>query len=185
MSSEICLHNANLLTGYSVMNNCAVLLKSYKIIDVFNENRFARKKFNSDVKFIDMQGAYIAPGFMDTHIHGIGGYGTDDMSSDSILKMSEILPQYGVTSFIPTLYSAPKEQMLKAIRAVVEAMGHEKGAKILGMHLEGPFISPDRLGVQTPDSLSPVDISLMDELLDAAQGQIGRASGRERVSSPV
>ena len=43
MSSEICLHNANLLTGYSVMNNCAVLLKSYKIIDVFNENRFARK----------------------------------------------------------------------------------------------------------------------------------------------
>ncbi|MCX4349246.1 MAG: N-acetylglucosamine-6-phosphate deacetylase [Alphaproteobacteria bacterium] len=172
MSSEICLHNANLLTGYSVMNNCAVLLKSYKIIDVFNENRFARKKFNSDVKFIDMQGAYIAPGFMDTHIHGIGGYGTDDMSSDSILKMSEILPQYGVTSFIPTLYSAPKEQMLKAIRAVVEAMGHEKGAKILGMHLEGPFISPDRLGVQTPDSLSPVDISLMDELLDAAQGHI-------------
>ncbi len=92
MSSEICLHNANLLTGYSVMNNCAVLLKSYKIIDVFNENRFARKKFNSDVKFIDMQGAYIAPGFMDTHIHGIGGYGTDDMSSDSILKMSVILP---------------------------------------------------------------------------------------------
>ena len=53
--------------------------------------------------------------------------------------MSEILPQYGVTSFIPTLYSAPKEQMLKAIRAVVEAMGHEKGAKILGMHLEGPL----------------------------------------------
>lgn len=45
MDSEICLHNANLLTGYSVMNNCAVLLKSYKIIDVFNETRFAKKKF--------------------------------------------------------------------------------------------------------------------------------------------
>lgn len=45
MDSEICLHNANLLTGYSVMNNCAVLLKSYKIIDVFNETRFAKKFF--------------------------------------------------------------------------------------------------------------------------------------------
>lgn len=159
MDSEICLHNANLLTGYSVMNNCAVLLKSYKIIDVFNETRFAKKNFSPDVRFIDMQGANIAPGFIDTHIHGIGGCGTDDLSSDSILKMSEILPQYGVTSFIPTLYSAPKEQMLKAIRAVVDAIGREKGAKILGIHLEGPFISPSRLGVQSAESLSPVDIS--------------------------
>ena len=49
MASEICLHNANVLTGYSVMNNCAVLLKDYKIIDVFNETRFAKKKFSPNV----------------------------------------------------------------------------------------------------------------------------------------
>lgn len=154
------------------MNNCAVLLKSYKIIDVFNENRFNKKNFNPGVEFIDMNGAYIAPGFMDTHLHGIGGYGTDDLTPDSILKMSEILPQYGVTSFIPTLYSAPKEQMLQAIRAVTSAIGKEKGARILGIHLEGPFISPERLGVQAGDSLSAVNISLMDEFLQAADGHI-------------
>lgn len=170
--SEICLHNATVLTGYSVMKNCAVLIKQHKIIDVFNETRFAQKKFKEDVKFIDVDGAYIAPGFMDTHIHGIEGFGTDDLSTKSILKMSEVLPKYGVTSFIPTLYSAPKEKMLQGIKAVVEAIGKEKGAKILGLHLEGPFISPERLGVQTPDSLSCVDISLMDELLEAAQGHI-------------
>lgn len=172
MSSEICLHNATVLTGYSSMNNCAVLLKDYKIIDVFNETRFSSKRFKEDVRFIDMQGAYIAPGFMDTHIHGIGGVGTDDMTADAILRMSEILPRYGVTSFIPTLYSAPKPQLLKAIQAVVEARGKESGAKILGMHLEGPFISPDRLGVQSPESLSPVDLKYMDEILDAAKGLI-------------
>lgn len=154
------------------MKNCAVLIKQHKIIDVFNETRFAQKKFKDTVKFIDVNGAYIAPGFMDTHIHGIEGWGTDDFSSQSILKMSEVLPKYGVTSFIPTLYSAPKEQLIKGIRAIVEAMGNEKGAKILGLHLEGPFISPDRLGVQTPDSLSPVNIDLMNELLDAAEGNI-------------
>lgn len=154
------------------MNNCAVLLKDYKIIDVFNETRFSSKRFKEDVRFIDMQGAYIAPGFMDTHIHGIGGVGTDDMTADAILRMSEILPRYGVTSFIPTLYSAPKPQLLKAIQAVVEARGKESGAKILGMHLEGPFISPDRLGVQSPESLSPVDLKYMDEILDAAKGLI-------------
>lgn len=172
MTSEICLHNANVLTGYSVMNNCAVLLKDYKIIDVFNEARFAKKKFSPDVKFIDMEQNYIAPGLMDTHIHGIGGFGTDDLSPDSILKMSEILPRYGVTSFIPTLYSAPKKEMIKAIKAVVSAMGQETRAKILGLHLEGPFISPDRLGVQSADSLSPVDISLMEDFLKAAKGKI-------------
>lgn len=47
MSSEICLHNATVLTGYSVMKNCAVLIKNYKIIDVFNEARFASKKFKA------------------------------------------------------------------------------------------------------------------------------------------
>ncbi|MBO5442354.1 MAG: N-acetylglucosamine-6-phosphate deacetylase [Alphaproteobacteria bacterium] len=172
MDSEICLHNATVLTGYSEMKNCAVLIKQHKIIDVFNETRFAQKKFKETVKFIDVNGAYIAPGFMDTHIHGIEGWGTDDLSARSILKMSEVLPKYGVTSFIPTLYSAPKEQLIKGIRAIVEAIGQEKGAKILGIHLEGPFISPDRLGVQTPDSLSPVNIDLMNELLDAAEGHI-------------
>ena len=172
MSSEICLHNATVLTGYSVMKNCAVLIKNYKIIDVFNEARFASKKFKDDVKFIDLQGACIAPGFIDTHIHGIEGHGTDDQSPDSILKMSESLTKYGVTSFIPTLYSAPRDKMIKDIKSITAAMGKEKGAKILGIHLEGPFISPERLGVQTPDSLSPVDLKLMQELWDAAEGKI-------------
>lgn len=172
MSSEICLHNATVLTGYSVMKNCAVLIKSYKVIDVFNETRFASKKFKDDVKFIDLNGAFIAPGFIDSHIHGIEGYGTDDQSSDSILKMSESLTKYGVTSFIPTLYSSAREKMIKDIKSIISAMGKEKGAKILGIHLEGPFISPDRLGVQTPDSLSPVNLELMQELWDAAEGKI-------------
>ena len=86
--------------------------------------------------------------------------------------MSEGLLNYGVTSFIPTLYSAPKEQMLAAIKAVTAAMGKEKGARILGMHLEGPFISADRLGVQSADSISPVDLDLMEQFWKASKGHI-------------
>lgn len=169
---EICFHNATLINGYSVMPNCAVLIKQYKIIDVFNEARFKQKQFKPDTKFFDLKGAYIAPGLIDTHIHGIGGFGTDDMNSESILKMSEILPQYGVTSFIPTLYSAPKEKLFKGMISILKAMGQEKGAKILGMHLEGPFISPERLGVQSPDAISPVDIEYMKEIIALGQGNI-------------
>ena len=71
MSSEICLHNATVINGYATMKNCAVLIKDYKIIDVFNETRFHQKHFKDSVTFIDINGAYIAPGFIDTHIHGI------------------------------------------------------------------------------------------------------------------
>ena len=172
MNTAICLHNATVLTGFSVMENCAVYIKNNRIADVFSERRFLQKQFNPKVKNINANGAYIALGFIDTHIHGIGGYGTDDYEADSILKMSEILARYGVTSFIPTLYAAPEKEMTRGIKAIVKAMGHEKGAHILGMHLEGPFISPERLGVQSPNSISPVDLPLMKRLWKASKGKI-------------
>ena len=172
MVAAICIHNATVLNGYSTMKNCAVLIKQQKIIDVFNEKRFLQKDFKADTILIDAKGAYVAPGFIDTHIHGIGGYGTDDYQTDSILQMSEILSSYGVTSFIPTLYAAPKDELICGIKAIVNAMGKEQGATILGLHLEGPFISPERLGAQAPDSLSPVDLDLMETLWEASEGHI-------------
>ena len=172
MVAGVCIHNATVFNGYTMMPHCAVLVRQNKIIDVFNEDRLARKKFKADTFFIDAKGAYLSPGFIDTHIHGFAGYGTEDCQPQSILKMSEHLLKYGVTSFIPTLYAAPRTQMLAAIKAVVKAMGQEKGARILGLHLEGPFISPQRLGVQSADSLSPVDLNLMEELWHASEGHI-------------
>lgn len=172
MSQMICIHNAMVLNGFTQMKNCAVLIKQNKIIDVFNEKRFKEKKFPDDAIIIDAKGAYVTPGLIDTHIHGIKGFGTEDGTERAILKMSEALVQYGVTSFIPTLYAGRKEKTLKSIKAVVSAMGKEKGARILGLHLEGPFISKDRLGVQSEDEISPVDLKLMKAFLDAAQGHI-------------
>ena len=87
MVAAICIHNATVFNGYSVMKNCAVLIKQNKIVDVFNESRLAKKVFKDDTYFIDAKGANVTPGFIDTHIHGIGGYGTEDCSVKSILKM--------------------------------------------------------------------------------------------------
>lgn len=172
MNTALCIHNATVLTGLSIMRNCAVYIKKDKIVDVYNEQRFRNKKFPSRVKIIDAGGAYVMPGFMDTHIHGIGGFGTEDADSASILKMSEILAGYGVTSFIPTCGTAPREELLRRIRAIVKAMGKEKGARILGLHLEGPFISKERIGAQEQEGLSPVDINYMKELWKAGKGKI-------------
>ena len=172
MESALCLHNATLLTGFSVMPDCAVYIKKNRIADIYNETRFKQKKFGKNVRLIDLKGCYIAPGFIDTHIHGIGGYSTDDGDSASILKMSDILSEYGVTTFIPTIGAAPEKALLSRIKAVVKAMGKEKGAQIAGIHLEGPFLAPQKIGGQEKDGISAVDLNYLRRILRAAKGKI-------------
>lgn len=112
-SNAVCLHNATVYAGFSVMKNCAVYIKDGKIADVYNERRFKQKKFSPQVRIIDLMGASLLPGFIDTHIHGSGGYSTDDASPEAILKMSEFLAENGVTSFIPTINASPEPELMK------------------------------------------------------------------------
>ena len=153
MEGAVCLHNATVYTGFSVMKNCAVYVKGGRIADVYNEKRFRQKEFSPKVRVIDMLGANIVPGFIDTHIHGSGGFSTDDMTAESILGLSEFLSGFGVTSFIPTISATPEAELMMKIRAVLKAMGREKGARILGIHLEGPFLSPARIGGQPAEGI--------------------------------
>lgn len=168
----VCLHNATVYAGFSVMKNCAVYIKDGKIADVYNERRFQQKKFSPKVRIIDLEGANLLPGFVDTHIHGSGGFSTDDAKPEAILKMSEFLAQHGVTSFIPTIGATPEPDLMKKMKAVLHAMGKEKGAKILGMHLEGPFLSPERIGGQLAEGISPVDMDYMKRIVKAGKGKI-------------
>ena len=172
MKTAICLHNATVLTGFSIMHNCAVYIKNDKIADVYNEERFRQKKFSPKVKIIDVGGAYVMPGMIDTHIHGIGGAGADDAKEKSILHMSDTLPEYGVTSFIPTCCTATEPELLKKIKAITRSIGKERGAHILGIHLEGPFLSPERIGAQSATGISPVDLPLMQRLYKACKGKL-------------
>ena len=166
------LHNGNILAGYASMENCAILIEDGRIGDVFSERRFEQKRFAADAVILDVCGANIAPGLIDTHIHGFSGYGTEDLSTDAIMAMSERLGEFGVTSFCPTIYPMDEEDMIASIRACVGAMGKEPGAKALGVHLEGPFVSPARLGVQRPEFVRPVDLDLMERLYQAGAGHI-------------
>jgi N-acetylglucosamine-6-phosphate deacetylase len=160
------------------MENCAVLVEDGIISDVFSQKRLEQRSFDTSVKYIDVDGACIAPGFIDTHIHGIGGYGTEDAGinepagTEAVLAMSLLLAERGVTAFNPTLYPSEPAQMLRAVREITAAMGKEEGARIMGLHLEGPFISPVRLGVQKPETVQQVNLHFMEQLWEASSGHI-------------
>ena len=155
---QTCIHNATVVAGYALMPESAVLVEGDTIADLFSERRFRQKHFSSDVSFIDAQGAYLVPGLIDSHIHGFAGFGTEDLSTDSILAMSKVLAAYGVTTFCPTLYPMSEQDMIAGIRAIIAAMGLEPGSKIAGIHLEGPFISSAKLGVQRAEFARSVDV---------------------------
>jgi len=170
--NSVCIYNGTVLTGFSTMENCAVLTEDGSISDVFSQKRFKQHNFNNDVYFIDAEGSFIAPGFIDTHVHGFGGYGTEDTGTESVLVMSRLLAQWGVTAFNPTLYACEPERMLASIRDITSVIGNEEGARIMGLHLEGPFISPTRLGVQRAETVQPVDLQYMEQLWEASKGHI-------------
>jgi len=170
--NPICLHNGTVMTSFAAMEHCAVFVEDGKISDVFSQKRFEQKRFDPETQIIDVNEAIIAPGFIDTHIHGFGGWGTEDSSAESVIEMSRLLVQYGVTAFNPTIYPMESEQMLEAVKAAASAIGREDGAQVMGLHLEGPFISPERLGVMKAGTVQNVDLAFMERLWEAAGGRI-------------
>ncbi|MFA6775865.1 MAG: N-acetylglucosamine-6-phosphate deacetylase [Sphaerochaetaceae bacterium] len=173
MGTPTVLTNGTIVTGFAQLDNCALYIDENGLIgDIFNMQRLGQKEFPENTLRIDVQNAYIIPGMIDSHIHGIGGFGTEDCSPESILGMSERLADYGVSAFLPTVYTNLPEDMIKAEKAIVQAMGNEKGAKIMGINLEGPFISPKRINAQNPEGVHAVDTELFEQLIKAGQGHV-------------
>lgn len=99
----------------------------------------------------DYHNAYILPGFIDIHIHG--GYGEDamDASFEGLKHLSKSLLSEGTTSFLPTTMTQSNENIIQALQNIKNVHNDEyEGAEILGVHLEGPFISEEKIGAQNP-----------------------------------
>lgn len=122
----------------------SVLIKEGKIVEI-------NPKSVQDKCTIDAQGLYLSPGFIDIHIHGAGGRDVMEGSYEAINDISKVIAKKGITSFVPTTMTLEAKKIHQAVSSINEAMirGTE-GANVLGVHLEGPFISPLMIGAQNP-----------------------------------
>src|SRR4051794_37313076 len=103
------------------------------------------------------------PGFVDLQVNGFGGVDFLDADADGYRRAGEALLATGVTAYLPTLITSPEEQLLAALAEV--PAGTER-PRILGVHLEGPFLSPRRLGTHLASARRDPDLALLDRLLD-------------------
>lgn len=98
---------------------------------------------------IDCHGSVLMPGFIDLHTHGAVGADFVFGKEDDICNISAFFARHGVTSFLATTYAASQSEITDAIETIHGVMGSEPGARILGIHLEGPWLNPLRAGAQS------------------------------------
>lgn len=156
------LVNARLFTGETWLEDRALIIHNGKI-----EALCARPDIPAGAQRIDLQGQRLVPGLVDTQVNGGGGVLLNDAPSvDSLRTIGAAHRRFGTTGFMPTLISDDLEVMERAIQAVEQAMA-EGVPGVLGIHLEGPFLNPERKGVHDENKfrrLAPQTLELLTSL---------------------
>lgn len=121
----------------------------------------------------DARSLTIVPGFIDLHVHGGGDYSLATHDPDEIRSYARWVVSRGVTSFVATIFAPGINEGLEFVRSAAEASGQvEGGATVLGVNLEGPFVSPERRGALPAGWMAPPDVGAFKRLVDAADGHL-------------
>ncbi|TVY05398.1 N-acetylglucosamine-6-phosphate deacetylase [Paenibacillus cremeus] len=123
-------------------------------------------------ELVNGNGHLLIPGMIDVHIHGANGFDMMDGTEESIQQVSQACAATGCTSFLVTSVSSTIEDLLAMIRSVKRVIGHEAGARIAGIHLEGPYLNKARKGMQNEKFLRHPDVKEIQEIFEEANGLI-------------
>ena len=132
-----------------LLNNANVVLPDREVTGgsvLIEEGRIVSFEAESAGEEIDLAGATLLPGFIDVHIHGAVGVDVMDATALGLSEVSAYLASRGVTSWVPTFVPASDENYRHAIAAISEAMSFAGGARVLGVHYEGPFVNTAQCG---------------------------------------
>lgn len=160
------------LSPYERIPKSGILCQDGKIIAVGGSSAF---QADEDLEIIKLMDCYVVPGFVDSHIHGAGGFDSSSAHTnpDGFSDMCRVLAAHGVTSFMPTTVSAPFQEMLQAINSLADLIEMpQQGAEPIGIHVEGPFINRKKHGSQCEEYVLDIDLGKAQELIDEGRGKI-------------
>jgi N-acetylglucosamine-6-phosphate deacetylase len=147
------LTGARLFTGEAMLDGFVLIIEGERIVDLVPDGRIP-----AGAELVRCpQGSTLAPGFIDAQANGAGGVlFNDEPTEAAVLAIAKALRRSGGTGLLPTLITDDRAKMTQAAEAVVAA-SRTPGSGILGIHFEGPFISPNRPGVHNPHYIRPLE----------------------------
>lgn len=153
--------NGKVISDMEILENKNIVLDDGKIISIADD-------IPAGSKVLDAAGNYVSPGFVDIHIHGADGCDVMDGTYDSVNRISKAIARHGVTSFVPTTMTLGKDRIANAIANIRECKKRgTEGAGILGLHIEGPFISPNARGAHDLQYIVPPDAEFLADIADS------------------
>ena len=144
------------------MINVNMIIENGKITGITD------KKPETDIntEIINANGSLLIPGMIDVHIHGAKNHDMMDGTEESLQGVSEECAKTGCTSFLVTSVSSSLEDLLQMVECTKKAAENERGALIAGIHLEGPYLNPEKKGMQNEKYLRHPDFKEMDLILE-------------------
>lgn len=167
---RIILSGMTILLEKTWQHHLAVIIENNKIKAIIAEDMIEHHLPAEQYEF--PKEYYLVPGFIDLHIHGAADHDVMDGSVKSLQKISHQLAKEGVTGFLATTMTASSERIEAALAVIPEAIANVQGAAILGVHLEGPFISREKMGAQNGNDVLLPDVDLFKRWQELAGGQI-------------
>lgn len=148
-------------------------MSAFKAAKIYIDGKIVTCGLTFSERFLSFEGEgeifperlLVLPGFIDEHIHGAGGADAMDGTYEALDTISRTLAAEGTCSFLATTMTQTEAQTAAAVNAVYKTMGKEHGARLMGAHLEGPFISPKFCGAQPEECILPPDPALLERLL--------------------
>lgn len=169
------VHAARALTPLEEIPDAAVVIEDGSITSVAPRAEIVAP---AHAKEISARDATLVPGFVDVHVHGAGGYDVMSSTEESLKAIASTVSRHGTTSFVATTVTAPPDETRRCLedisRYTLSPANHsgDAGAEILGIHLEGPFISPARRGVHPAGAIAKPSVTLLDRYLESAAGVV-------------
>lgn len=150
--SKTAIKAQKIFTETSIELNKYLLLEDDKFAGFIDKN-----DITSDIEVKDFPNSYILPGLIDTHIHGAVGCDTMDSTTNAIQNVSDYLLTQGTTTWMPTTVTAPLSDIYNAITNIANCQKTLNSARILGMFIEGPYITSQHRGAHPEKFIRPLN----------------------------